>query len=90
MTQVNSDLVLKANSNDFANINSNLAALSNKFILINMTSFRANFNTTTNRIMLEFYRSSTEMYSIGFNVTTKEIILESIINGVYNRVWTIS
>jgi hypothetical protein len=71
-------------------LNSNLTALNNKFGLLNMTLFRVNFNSTTNRIMLEFYKSSTEIYYLGINVSTKEIILDSSINGNYVRVWTIS
>jgi hypothetical protein len=76
--------------NQINKTNSNLTALSNKFGLLNITLFRVNFNSTTNRIILEFYKSSTEIYYLGINVTTKEIILDSSINGNYVRVWTIS
>ena len=70
--------------------NSNLAALTSKFNVVNMTLFRANFNSTTNRITLEFYKTSTEIYLLGINVTTKEIVLDSNINGNYTRIWTMN
>lgn len=79
-----------AKSSSTTLFNSNLAALTSKFNVVNMTLFRANFNSTTNRITLEFYKTSTEIYLLGINVTTKEIVLDSNINGNYTRIWTMN
>ena len=65
-------------------LNNNLSKLG----VLNMDLFRVNFDSANNRIVLEFYKSATEIYYLKFGVATKEILLDVTINGVSSRPWT--
>ena len=85
--------MISSQNGDIASLTENSSSMNSllkRINIIDLHMFRVSFNSTTNRITLEFWKTNTEIYYLGINIVTKEIILDSSINDIYTRIWTIN